>query len=96
MAEHAGDAIRDTRVRLALDADDLHWAFIQSWALAVHEHVGLKPVGQMKDNLATVVTEHGIVVSGTQGMGEEVLTASIAGEVVTFPISSKGSCMALD
>ena len=96
VAGHAGDAIFDRSVRPFRVADNGGRPLIDSPTLAVHEHVALKAIGQGEDDLATVVLEVIVVVAGAERMGEQVLPAGVAGEVVALPVDDVAGFMSFN
>ena len=86
---HARQSVLDGPVRPFRIADDGRRPLVEPPPLAVGEHVSLQSVGQAEDELTAVVLERAGPFAGTEWIGEEVLLAGVAAEVVTPPVDRR-------
>src|SRR5205823_1082365 len=96
MTAHAGQAILHGAIRTFRIADNAGWPLVEAPALRVGEHVALQPVGQAEDELAAVMLKGAVSLTGCERVGEEVLLAGVAAEVVTAPVNDAVGLMTLD
>src|SRR5262249_36975085 len=65
-------------------------------AIAIDQHVPLQAIGQTEDDPPAIVAEASGPFALGERMGEEVLLAGVAGEVITAPVDHSARLVPLD